>query len=361
MKPFSHIFIGLAAVASLLSCGKSGNEEETVDSTFVVEESVIKTDADGGRIVCEYAISGPKEGRKADVTSSEDWIGVSSVFATEFTLDVEANTTGKDRTGEVQLDCSGVRPLKVRVVQSAKKSERQIYKNYKITVSGITTSTCRVQVEPVDASKTYVYAVVRKADYQKMTAKEYIEARISQIKDMAVQYGSSPADFLSKGTVDTDRLSSDQRPYLYDRTDYCLTAFDLSYNTSKAEFSYSGDIDAVEFSSASAPASSMTFSIKHNGDLLTVTASNSSETFVCDYMSKASWDELDSPDYAAHTYILYSKQYGTFTTYQGSRVIDLSGEKLTKGEKYVVYAVGYLADDTKGGLTTKVNYLEFTY
>ena len=361
MRTFNYIFISFATLASLLSCGKSGSGEDSEDSTFTVEESIIKTDADGGRIVCEYAISGPKEGRKANVTSSEDWIGISSVFATEFTLDVDANTTGKDRTGEVRLDCSGVRPLKVRVVQSAKKSEQQIYRNYKITVSGITTSTCRVQVEPVDASKTYVYAVVRKADYQKMTSREYIEARISQIKDMAVQYGSSPADFLSRGTVDTDRLSSDQRPYLYDRTDYCLTAFDLSYNASKAEFSYSGDIDAVEFSSASAPASDMTFTIRHDGDMLTVTASNSSETFVCDCMSKTSWDELDSPDYAAHTYILYAKQYGYFTTYQGSRVIDLSGEKLTKGEKYVVYAVGYLADDTRGGLTTQVKYLEFTY
>ena len=352
----------LSALCLAASCTKPSSQEEVSDSTFVLKESIVKIGSEGGRVVCDYSISGPHEGCTAEVTSAEEWIGVSSVYSTEFTLKIGENATGKDRTGEVRLSCSGVEPLKLRVIQSAERSSEQIYSNYKITVSGITTSTCRIQVEPVNASKTYVYAVVRKADYDAMSETDYIKARISQIEEMAASYAQSPSSFLSSGNVDTDRLEASLRPSFYDRTEYYVTAFDLAYDESAKEFSYSGKIDLVEFTSASAPASSMTFTIKQGGELLTVTASNSSESFVCDYMSKEAWDELGSPDYAAHTYIYYAQAYNQFTTYTGSRVINLSTEEdITKGEKYVVYAVGYLSDDTRGGLTTEVAYLEFTY
>ncbi len=352
----------LSALCIAASCTKPSSQEEVSDSTFVLKESIVKIGSEGGRVVCDYSISGPHEGCTAEVTSAEEWIGVSSVYSTEFTLKIGENATGKDRMGEVRLNCSGVEPLKLRVIQSAERSSEQIYSNYKITVSDITTSTCRIQVEPVNASKTYVYAVVRKADYDAMSETEYIKARISQIEEMAASYAQSPSSFLSSGNVDTDRLEASLRPSFYDRTEYYVTAFDLAYDESAKEFSYSGKIDLVEFTSASAPASSMTFTLKQGGELLTVTASNSSESFVCDYMTKDAWDELGSPDYAAHTYIHYAKAYNQFTTYTGSRVINLSNEEdITKGEKYVVYAVGYLSDDTRGGLTTEVAYLEFTY
>ncbi len=361
MKNRIYLLAFVLLGALLLSCNKAGEGEESYNSTFSLKESILKIGSEGGSVVCDYSISGPREGYTAAVTPAEEWISVSSVFSSEFTLTIAPNTTGKDRTGEVQLSCSGVKPAKVRVIQSAKKSEEQIYSNFKITVSDITTSTCRVVVEPVDASKTYVYALVRKADYEAMTAKEYIEARISQIEQMAASYAASPSSFLSSGIVDTDKLSADTRPSIYDRTEYCLTAFDLSYDESTKKFSYSGKIDLVEFTSASAPASKMTFTLRQNGELLTVTASNSTESFVCDYMTKASWDELGDPDYAAHTYIYYTSAYSQFTTYKGSRVINLSTEDITKGETYVVYVVGYLSDETQGGLTTEVAYLEFTY
>ena len=349
----------LSALCLAASCTKPSAQED-LNSTFVLNESIVKIGSEGGKVVCDYSISGPREGCTAEVTSGEEWIGVSSVFSTEFTLKIGENATGKDRTGEVQLSCSGVKPLKLRVIQSAERSSGQIYSNYKITVSDITTSTCRIQVEPVNASKTYVYGIVRKVDYDAMTEAEYIEARIKQIKENAA-LAQSPAAFLSSGNVDTDKLAAALRPSIFDRTEYYVTAFDLAYDEATGEFSYSGKIDLVEFTSASAPASSMTFTIKRSGELLTVTASNSSESFVCYYVTKSAWDSVD-PDYAAHTYIYYAKSCNLFTTYKGSCVLDLSSDEyVTKGETYVAFAVGYLSDETRCGLTTEVAHLEFTF
>lgn len=363
----THIFgiifsVGLG-LSALISCGKENTGgEENYDSSFVLDESILKTDVLGGRFICEYGISGPQEGRTADVESKADWIEVTSVFSSEFSLRIAENTTGKDRTGEIRLSCDKVKPVKISVIQSGKKSEDPIFKNYRIEVSGITTTSCRIGIVPVNASKTYSWGIVRKSDYDGMTAEECIKTRIEQIKQYAAMYGMSPAAFLQSGNLDTDKLNEDQRPSVYDRTDYYVTAFDLAYDESTKAFSYSGDIDVLEFKSASAPVSSMTLTIKQNGDLITISSSSSSETFVCDYMKKAYWDELESPDYAAHIYISTMLSYNMLELRKGSCVIDLSSdEDMKKGDKYVVYAAGYRSGTADSGLTTEVWYLEFTY
>lgn len=360
---FGIIFSAGLCLSVLLSCDKGEeNGAESYDSSFVPAETVLKADVGGGNFTCEYRISGPQEGHKANVESASDWIEVGSVFSSEFSLSIAANTTGKDRAGEVRLTCDKVKPLKISVIQSGKKSEDPIYSNYRITVSGIKTSTCRVEIVPVNASKTYSWGIVRKADYERMTAEEYIEKRIEQIKYYAALYGTLPGEFLASGSLDTDELETSQRPSFYDRTELCVTAFDLAYDESSREFSYSGDIDVLDFKSASAPASAMELTIRQNGSFITVSASSSSEEFVCDYMKKSYWEEFDSPDYAAQTYISATQQYNAFETWKGSRIIDLSSdEDMVKGESYVVYAAGYHSGTDDSGLTTEVKYLEFTY
>ncbi len=360
---FGFILSAGLCLSVLPSCDKGKESgEEGYDSSFVTVETVLKPGVDGGSITCEYRISGPQEGHKANVESSADWIQPGSVFSSEFSLSIAANTTGKDRSGEVMLTCDKVKPLKISVIQSGKKSEDPIYSNYRISVSGITTSTCRVEIVPVNASKTYSWGIVRKADYEKLTAEEYIETRIEQIKGYAALYGTLPSDFLASGSLDTDKLDTGQRPSFYDRTDFCVTAFDLAYDESSKEFSYSGVIDVLEFKSASAPASSMKLTIKRDGSFITVSANNSTEAFVCDWMKKSYWEEFDSPDYAAQTYISTTQSYNAFETWKGSRIIDLSSdEDMVKGESYVVYAVGYHSGTDDSGLTTEVKYLEFTY
>ncbi len=357
------IFSAGLCLSVLLSCdkGKEGGEEN-YDSSFVLAETVLKADIGGGSFTCEYRISGPQEGHKADVESAADWITVSSVFSTEFSLGIAENGTGKDRMGEVRLSCGNVKPLKIRVIQSGKKSEDPIYKGYRISVSDIKTSTCRVEIVPVNASKTYSWGIVRKTDYDGMTAEDCIKTRIEQIKQYAALYGTSPTAFLQSGNLDTDKLEQEQRPSVFDRTDYYVTAFDLAYDESAQKFIYSGDIDVVEFRSASAPASAMELTIRQSGNLVTVSSSSSSETFVCHYMKKSYWDELDSPDYAAHIYVSTMLSYSALELHKGSRIIDLSLDgDMVKGESYVVFAAGYHSGTDDSGLTTEVKYLEFTY
>ena len=356
-------FVVMAAVCSV-SCDKNTGAEEVVDSSFVVGTRVLKADKDGGDYWMSYSISGSKEGQVATVESGCDWIVVKDVYSSEFRYSVEKNETGSDRRGEITLSCGGTKSARITLIQSASNSESPVYKHFAMSVSDITTSTCRIQVKPVDASKTYVYAVVRTAEYEKETAQSYIEIRIKQIKDLVAINSQSPAAYLSKGIVDTDNLQADNRPSLFDRTDYCLTAFDLSYDEKKNEFSYSGDIDAVEFTSASATPSAMDITILQNGSLLTFRPSNvgNGDSYICDYMTKESWDELDSPDYAAHQYVLYAQKLGYFEAFTATNVVDLSLDKdMVKGEKYVAYAVGYRDSDTDGGLTTEVKFIEFTY
>lgn len=353
--------LALAVLATTVSC-EPQEQPITTDSSFVLATNVVKVGLEGGDLWQKYRIDGPKEGRTASVTSSSDWIRIKDVYSSEFCFSVAKNESGKDRIGEIQLACEGTESLRLRVIQSGSTGGESVFKNFRLTVSDITTSTCRIQVKPVDAAKTYVYAVVRKAEYDKETAKTYIESRIKQVKEMAALNGQSPALYLSYGSVDTNTLPTEQQPYLYDRTDFYLTAFDLSFNPADGSFSYSGDIDLLPFTSASASPSSMKLSIVQNGSFVTVKASGSNDTYICDYMELSAWEELDNPDFAAHQYILYAKKLGYYKSYTGTHIIDLSqDENMVKGGKYVAYAVGYRDSEKDGGLTTEVKYLEFTY
>ena len=362
MYRLKHISSAAAAFAALVlavSCGEKRVETET--SSFVVESSVIRSGADGGEGWVNYSISGPKAGSTATVTSGSEWITVKDVFSTEFRYSIVKNDSGADRTGDIVLSCDGTKPLHLRVIQSGTSGGGEVFRNFEMSISDITTSTCRIQIRPVDAGKTYVYAIVRKAEYDRETPESYIRTRISQIEEMAAINAQSPSVYLSRGTVDTDNLPSNQRPSLYDRTDFYLTAFDLSYDESTKKFSYSGDVDKVQFRSASATPSSMKIEIVRSGNLLTF-RSDGKDSYICDLMDKASWDELDSPDYAAHLYLLYSRNFGYFASYTGTRVVDLSqDDEMVKGTVYVAYAVGYRDSETDGGLTTGVEHIEFTY
>lgn len=358
-KYLSMIAAAFAALFFAVSC-----QEKPVDvdnSSFVVSSSIIRSDIDGGDDWFNYSISGPKKGSVATVTSYSDWITVKDVFSTEFRYSIAKNDTGADRTGDIVLTCDETKSLHLRVIQSGNAGGQESYSKFEITVSDITTSTCRIQVKPVDAGKTYLYAVVRKAEYDKETPESYIKARITQIEEMAAMYAQSPSAYLSKGTVDTDNLPSDQRPSLYDRTDFYMTAFDLSYDESTKKFSYSGEVDKVQFRSATATPSSMKIEISQSGNTLTF-RTDGKDSYICDFMEKSSWDELDSPDFAAHQYVLYSKKFGYFASYKGTRIVDMSqGSDFVKGTTYVAYAVGYRDSETDSGLTTEVVYLEFTY
>ena len=347
--------------AILLSCGKEKTADEEFSSTFKVEKRLLTVGVDGGTLNFDYSISGPREGNVADVSSDSDWLKVGMIFNSSFSFTVDANDTGDDREATMTMTCSGVKPMKIVVMQSRKKDDTPIFSNYEILVSDVTTSSARFRITPVDAGKTYLYAVVRKSDFDGMSATAYIEARISQIKKMIAMYpGSTFSSFLSKGPVDTDNLAANQRPSLYDRTDYYVTAFDLSFDEATGTAAYSGNIDKTAFRSLSAPASKMNLQLVHKGDFVTVTT-DMTDGYVCHVMSKDAWAEFAHPDDAAHLYVLTLTQYDKLVIHSGTYQMNLEDEGLVKGEKYVAYAVGYRDSATDGGLTTDVKFIEFTY
>lgn len=358
----SILFCIAALIFGILlpSCTKSSGEGgEDYSSSFNVNPKVLKAGVAGGEFFVDYGISGPMEGGVAEVTADSPWIHVRSVYNSEFVCSVDPNETGKDRTGRIRLSCRQTRPLDLMVIQGTGGGET-IYSNYKIEVSDITTSTCRVRVTPVDAGKTYIWTPVRKIDYEKGTPEEHIKACIDRVEELAVRAGSTPDKFLASGILDTDLLEEDNRPALFDRTDYYLTVFDISYDKSTKKFSYSGKIDLLEFRTLSAPASDMKFEILYSDGAVTVRPSKS-DTYIFNYVLKEAWDSVD-PDYAAHYYITYFSTSGSLEIHSGTYRADLTGDKdMVKGEKYVAFAVGYRDSAVDGGLTSEVNYIEFTY
>lgn len=353
----------LACVAAIgvVACGGGAEENEEATSTFDVKAKLISVGAEGGKVTVDYGIKGPKEGNTAEVTTSEDWIHPGKTYNTTFSFDVDRNETGTDRTGELRMDCKGVQPLTLVVSQSKEGSVTPTYNKFKIEVSEITTSSARVVITPVDAAETYLYSIVSKSDYDKFSGTEaYIKRRIEQIKEMCAIYGVSPSYFLTKGTFDTAKLETSQKTTIMDNTAYYAAAFDLSFDD-KGNASYSGKIDLCGFRSKKATQSGMILSLSITGTHLNVTASSSGDTWICDVLSKAAWDEFSAPEDAAHTYVSTTTQYGALTLYKGSQSIDVSDALTEKGKEYVAFAVGYRQSDTDGGLTTEVKYITFKY
>lgn len=358
-------FLGTVfCIAAILfsSCAKpAGESDENYNSLFSVTPKVLKAGVSGGEFAIDYAISGPMEGGVAQVTAGSPWIHVRSVYNSEFTCTVDANDSGRDRTGKISLRCSGTKPLDLMVIQGTGGGDSPIYRNFRIEVSDVTTSTCRVQVTPVDAGKTYIWTPVRVADYEKETPEKLIKACIEQAESLAVTAGTTPDKFLSSGALDTQKLEASMRPQLFDRTDYYLAVFDISYDKSTKKFSYSGDIDLLRFRTLSAPASDMKFEIRYDNGTLIIQPDKADETYVFNYVTKEAWESVD-PDYAAQYYILYASKKGSLEVCQNLLRKDLTQDtEMERGTEYVAFAVGYHVSETDGGLTTEVNYIEFTY
>ncbi len=361
-------FIGLfasvcVALTSIVSCGgTSGGSEEPTSTFDVKDHRLISVGAEGGKIAVDYSIVGSKEGNTAEVTTNDAWIQIGKVYSTTFTVTVDRNDSGEDRTGQISMTCDGVRPMTIVLSQSKEGSSTPTYNKFKIEVSEITTSSARVVITPVDAAETYLYSIVSKSDYEKFeSAEKYILRRIEQIKEFSAIYGYKPESFLTKGNFDTAKLEQSQKSTILDDTDYYAAAFDLKFDD-KGNASYSGKIDLCGFHSKKATPSNMTLSLNISGTYLNVTSSSASDTWICDALSKEAWEEFSTPEEVARYYIsqMTSSLYG-MTIHQGSASVDISDSLEEKGQEYYAFAVGYRQSDTDGGLTTAVKYIKFKY
>lgn len=346
-----------------VSCVSNALENDGPVSAFKVQGGrLISVGAEGGKLSVDYSIEGAKEGNTAVVSSKEDWIQVSKVYSTTFSIVVDKNESGADRVGEISMTCDGVQPLNIVVSQSKAGSSAPTYNKFKIEVSEITTSSARIVITPVNAGESYLYSLVSKSDYDKFGgAEKYIEKRVGQIKDYSAIYGIKPEFFLTKGNFDTAGLEPEQQPDILDNTDYYVTAFDLAFDE-KGNASYSGKIDLCAFRSKQATPSDMTLSLNVSGTYLNVKSTSSSDTWICDVMSEEAWAEFSAPEEAAHTYVSTMMTYqGGVYLYKGSQSIDISDSLDEKGKEYVAFAVGYRQSDSDGGLTTEVTHIKFKY
>ena len=148
--------------------------------------------------------------------------------------------------------------------------------NFAISVGEITGSCATVSVEPKDGSMAYYYDVIERAEYEKYSdPKQLIEEIVADIKsyiEIMKEYGETLTfnDFLSVGKS-TWYYTCDLVP----QTDYYVYAAGIS-----ASGEITTDVEVLPFSTIEAKMSSNTFTVSHEGEIITVTPSIENEYYL---------------------------------------------------------------------------------
>lgn len=367
MKLNNVVMIFAAALAmnfAVVACTKPSSVD-SVDSEFSIRSvgidknvgsqlsaNAVKIFAAGGQISFEYDIVGPRMGNIAEVKSDDSYVKIGRVYQTGFTVTVDPNDSGKDRVARVKMSGTGIKPLVISILQSKESTSEDVYNNYRIEVSDVTSFSAKFRVTPVDPLHTYSYSVVKKSDYDSVGKEDYIQTIISSIKQYAAITLRNPNDFLVTNTM------TDSQTTYRDDTEYYVVIFDLSFDAAGVA-SYSGDVELKAFRTAKTAQTGATFSLFVNGGHMIVSPSDAGTTYVCDVMSKEAWDELGDPVEAAWIYITTVRSH--LTLLRGVQNVDISGSLEEKGGQYVAFAVGYRDDANDKGLSTEVIYTVFTY
>lgn len=337
------------------SCGKSVPEEGDL-SVFAVEPKLVNVDANGGRVTVNYSIEGPGIGNLANVECDAFWVSIVKVYNTSFSIRVDANDTGADRTATLLLSCNGVKDKKIPLVQGHGELTPPVFRNFNIEVSGITTSSASVKITPKDASVRYHYSVVRASDLKGMTDQDYIDFMVNEIDRLSAIYGTDPYSFLNLNTCSVPASS------LMDDSEYNVMVFDLDYDSEHNPV-YSGDIEKKSFRTLRATRDNLELTLKMSGSRLVVSASGSG-TYISDVVAAELVEEFESLEDVAREYVktVRNANYGDISPslHKGNSSEDYS-DYLKEGTRYVAWAVGYRDDDTDGGLTTSVFSIEFTF
>lgn len=148
--------------------------------------------------------------------------------------------------------------------------------NFAISVGEITGSCATVSVEPKDGSMAYYYDVIERAEYEKYSdPKQLVEEIVADIKsyiEIMKEYGETLTfnDFLSVGKS-TWYYTCDLVP----QTDYYVYAAGIS-----ASGEITTDVEVLPFSTIEAKMSSNTFTVSHEGEIITVTPSIENEYYL---------------------------------------------------------------------------------
>lgn len=348
------LFLMMTAALLAVSCSEK-NEGEEIASKIIIGTKSINADAEGGRYDFGYKIEGSNDG--SIYTDYDcDWItvdiGDSSIF-----LDIDPNPSEDARTATLSFGVKGSDAVFVLVVQKGKTPEPVNEEMFSIDVADITTNSASVSIAPVGGhNKTYLYSVVDKKSYELYGSQAYIEACIEQIDyliELSVKYDPVPRTF---GDFLLRNASVNPASSLNDDTEYYAVAFDLDVNKK-----YSGSITLKEFKTNKAAQSSNKFKLQMQGSILSVATTNN-DPYICDVLTKESWSEFDTPREVAQMFVSTMKSYGFLSMYivSGSHSEDFASTLDHSGD-YVAYAFGYSDDSQTGGITTEIEYIEFSY
>lgn len=349
------LFLMMTAALLAVSCSEK-NEGEEIAPKIIIGTKSINADAEGGKYDFGYKIEGSYDGSSIYTDYDCDWItvdiGDSSIF-----LDIDPNPSEDARTATLSFGVNGSDVVFVLVVQKGKTPEPVNEEMFSIDVADITTNSASVSIAPVDGhNKTYLYSVVDKKSYELYGSQAYIEACIEQIDyliELSVKYDPVPRTF---GDFLLRNASVNPASSLNDDTEYYAVAFDLDVNKK-----YSGSITLKEFKTNKAAQSSNKFKLQMQGSILSVATTNN-DPYICDVLTKESWSEFDTPREVAQMFVSTMKSYGFLSMYivSGSHSEDFASTLNHSGD-YVAYAFGYSDDSQTGGITTEIEYIEFSY
>ncbi len=349
------LFLMMTAALLAVSCSEK-NEGEEIAPKIIIGTKSINADAEGGKYDFGYKIEGSYDGSSIYTDYDCDWItvdiGDSSIF-----LDIDPNPSEDARTATLSFGVNGSDAVFVLVVLKGKTPEPVNEEMFSIDVADITTNSASVSIAPVGGhNKTYLYSVVDKKSYELYGSQAYIEACIEQIDyliELSVKYDPVPRTFRN---FLLRNASVNPASSLNDDTEYYAVAFDLDVNKK-----YSGSITLKEFKTNKAAQSSNKFKLQMQGSILSVATTNN-DPYICDVLTKESWNEFDTPREVAQMFVSTMKSYGFLSMYivSGSHSEDFASTLDHSGD-YVAYAFGYSDDSQTGGITTEIEYIEFSY
>lgn len=345
----------MSAVLLAVSC--NDNNDNIGEATIKVGQKSVNVSAEGGKIAIDYSIEGKYDG-ELYIGQDADWIKLDEIGKSTIFFDIATNTSEEARTATLSLHVKGAENVYVLIVQSGKTAGFVNEEMFAIEVSDITTGTATVSVTPKEEykTKTYLYSVIDKKSYETYGSRAYIEACIRQIDEfveLSLKYDPVPrsfSDFLSR------YASVNPATLLHDDTEYYAAAFDLDVNKQ-----FSGNITLKEFKTQKTKQSSNKFNLRMNGSVLTVTPTNN-DPYIYDILTKEAWSEFSTPREVAQMFVQTMKSYGYLSIYivNGAQSEDFAST-LDHSGNYVAYAFGYNYDDRTGGITTEIEYIEFSY
>ncbi len=356
---FRHILLAVLP-AVVFSCDDSG-KIAVEQSYFEVENTLLSVGPSEGDIEVSYSVKGPAAGLVAQVSATDSWIEVKGVDAGKIVLGISANDTGSDRLGGAVLSGNGVKDLTLHISQSKVSDSSPIHNSFTIDVTNVTSSSLDLEVNPVNPTMYYYTNLLTEATYSSLSETELIAAYAKSILEYSSSNNVEPQVFLYRGyfnTAESENVSLDLR----DDTDYRVFAFCLDFDENLKPVS-NGKIESVRVRTARASQVPMTFEFeKKSGATITVTPSTSAYSYVCGIASKEAWNEFTDKKDAAREYIDIAKQYNMFETilYYGTRDVDFTYLVENPGT-YVVYAAGYRNSASDRGITTDIQYREFTF